>query len=92
MEIVATLLPLLLLGGAVLTMVWAVRQQRHYRQNPNARPYGRRLLIRTAPLIVLSLALSAWGVQQGDPVPVVLGTIGVLGLGWEVWRRWAPPA
>ena len=92
MEIVATVLPLLLLGVAVLTVVWAVRQQRHYRQNPDARPYGRRLLIRAAPFIVLSLALSVWGVQQGDPVPVVLGTIGVLGLGWEVWRRWAPPA
>lgn len=58
MEIVATVLPLLLLAGAILTVVWAVRQQRHFRQNPDARPHGRRLLIRAAPFIVLSLALS----------------------------------
>jgi hypothetical protein len=91
MEIVATVLLMLLLGGAILAVVWAVRQQRHYHENPDARPYGRQLLIRTAPFIVLSLAAGIWGVQQRDPVPVVLGVVGALGLGWEVWRRWAPP-
>lgn len=90
--VISTVLPVLLAGAAIGTVIVAGRQGRHFSKHPEERPYGKRLLARTAPFIVISLAGWLWGVLRQDPALVILGGLGALGLTWEVWRRWDRPA
>ena len=93
MEVVmSTLLPLLLVAAAIGTVIVVTRQTRHHNKHPEARPYGKRLLARTAPFIVISLAGCLWGVLRQDPALIILGGLGTAALTWEVWRRWDRPA
>jgi hypothetical protein len=86
--VVATVLPLLLVGAAIWAFIFASRQRRRYAQHPEERPTGNRLLVRQAPFIALGAAFCVWGVLRQDPVQAILGGVAALVLGWEAWRQW----
>ena len=91
-QLLATLLPFVLLGAALWMILRVIpRQRRRYAEHPELRPYGRQLLARASPFIALAVVVCIWGLTQEDPAPVVLGAAGALGLAWAVWRRWERP-
>lgn len=87
-SVVATALPILLVGAAVWAFIFASRQRRRYAQHPEERPTDRRLLARQAPFIALGAGFCVWGVLRHEPVQAILGGLAALLLGWEAWRQW----
>lgn len=84
------LLPLVALAAWV--SVWSRRQRRFYREHPQHRPYGVRLLIRASPFIAICVASGAYGLAAGNGAFAVLGVVGVLCFAWEIRQRWRPPS
>jgi len=91
-ELVASALPIAVLLVAVAIFVIAERHRRQ-RVSPSGfeQPYGKTLLVRGAPFILLSVAGCVWGIVRGDTVTALLGAIAAAALTFEVVRRWEQP-
>lgn len=85
-----------LLAACVVALWWNFKVHRHYRrlakEHPERLPHGKQLLLRVAPLVVLSLGGVVLGIAWDRPVLILLSGLAAVGFCCSVWRLWHPRA